>query len=140
MQIQSSLCTLNTQQYYKDMEPIVYPGFGKPIDCMPERENRFPTLLEDDWRASTLTIRELFMLWFTEQITNKPNWQTKVFDDTILCKWRAEVDHVDWFKAVGYHSGSPCSDAMWEYVCPPSLPVFRRCPNKHLPRTPNSEC
>ncbi|TQW11586.1 WD40 repeat 2 [Cordyceps javanica] len=74
------------------------------------------SMVEDDWRAATLTIRELFMLWFTEQITNKPNWQSKIFDKTIVCKWRAEVDNVDWFKAIGYHHQSPCSDAMWKFM------------------------
>ncbi|KAJ3492053.1 hypothetical protein NLG97_g5484 [Lecanicillium saksenae] len=98
------------------MASISFPGFGKSLDWMPAPGERFPTLLADDWRASTLTIRELFMLWFTEQITNKPNWQAKVYDDAIIEKWRAEVDHVNWFKAIGFQHESPCSDAMWEYM------------------------
>ncbi|KAJ6787386.1 hypothetical protein PWT90_08600 [Aphanocladium album] len=99
-----------------EMEQLSYPGFGKPLNWMPLPAERFPALLEDDWRASTLTIRELFMLWFTEQITNKPSWQAKVYDDAIVEKWRAEADHVDWSKAIGYQHESPCSDAMWVYM------------------------
>jgi hypothetical protein len=105
------------------MEPLTRPGFGMPLNHKPSSRSKFPTIQEDGWRASTLTIRELFMLWFTEQITNKPKWEIKVFDNEIVRKWRTEVDHVDWLRAVGYTHGPPISDAVWDHV---SLLIVRR--------------
>lgn len=102
-----------------EMEPLKRPGFGLPLRNNADEswpKNRFPTLLLEEWRAATLTIREVFMLWVVEQITNKPNWHTKVFDDEILAKWKAELEEAPWKEATGFEQGGPCSEQMWEHV------------------------
>ncbi|KAH6684976.1 hypothetical protein F5X68DRAFT_21397 [Plectosphaerella plurivora] len=96
------------------------PGYGKPLEETNsewQHENRrFPSLLTDEFNGPTLTIREFFMLWCVEQITNKPNWNTKVFDDEILAKWKVEVDQAPWKEVTGFLEGGPCSDGMWHFI------------------------
>lgn len=42
--------------------------------------------------SSSLTaVRELKMIQFLNTATDKPNWQTKVWDEKITAKWRSEV-------------------------------------------------
>lgn len=45
----------------------------------------------EGWNGPRLTERELAMLQLTEYITDKPDWDRKVFDDTIIARWRAEA-------------------------------------------------
>ncbi|WQF75433.1 hypothetical protein CDEST_00447 [Colletotrichum destructivum] len=80
---------------YDDGEigPLIRLGFGRYLADMPA--GAFPTAVAT-WRALTLTYLELAMLWFIEQITNKPNWHVKVFNDDIVSKWKTEVMAVDW--------------------------------------------
>jgi len=70
------------------------------------------------------------MYWFVNTITDKPGWETKVFDDAVVAKWKAELDE---FAARGaaetgqlesgdenHHLAYPpiargFSDAMWAY-------------------------
>lgn len=35
------------------------------------------------------------MIAFMDQITDKPNWENKVFDETIVAKWKTEVDSAE---------------------------------------------
>ncbi|GKT46759.1 uncharacterized protein ColSpa_06940 [Colletotrichum spaethianum] len=80
---------------YDDGEigPLIRPGFGYDLTVIPR--GAFPSATHD-WNASTLTFLELAMLWFIEQITNKPDWHVKVFNDDIVSKWKTEVMAVDW--------------------------------------------
>lgn len=89
------------------------PGFGAPIDSMPE--DTFPRAV-DDWSAVTLTYSELAMMGFMEEITNKPDWHTKVFNDEIVAKWKAELFAFDWTATDLEHAY--VDDAMFEWVCP----------------------
>lgn len=106
-------------------EPLKRPGFGLPLKEISDGWNgiRFPTLLQEEWSAATLTIREVFMLWVVEQVTNKPSWNTKVFDDEILAKWKSELDQAPWEEATGFAAGGPCSEEMWDHVSAPK-PMF----------------
>lgn len=53
----------------------------------------FPSAVQEgQWQSNTITTRERAMLWFINTITDKPEWDRKVFDDTIVAKWRAELD------------------------------------------------
>ena len=102
------------------------PGFGLPLSELPAIYSsnsgaRFPTLLNEEWSAATLTIREVFILWVVEQITNKPSWNTKVFDEEILAKWKAELEQAPWKEATGFEDGGPCSQQMWDHVSPASI-------------------
>ncbi|KAK2007608.1 hypothetical protein LZ32DRAFT_632174 [Colletotrichum eremochloae] len=76
-----------------DIGPLIRPGFGRDLKATPG--DTFPSAIVD-WRASTLTWLELAMLWFMEQITNKPDWHVKVFNQDIVSKWKTEVMAVDW--------------------------------------------
>ncbi|KAJ0297072.1 hypothetical protein Brms1b_013642 [Colletotrichum noveboracense] len=76
-----------------ELNKLVRPGFGLGVNAMPEK--MFPSAVLD-WTAITLTYSELAIMWFIEQITNKPDWHVKVFNDDIAAKWKAEVMAVDW--------------------------------------------
>lgn len=45
----------------------------------------------EGWSGQRLTAREIAMLSLMESITDKPDWDTKVFDDAIVDKWHAEA-------------------------------------------------
>ncbi|KAJ3513542.1 hypothetical protein NMY22_g15007 [Coprinellus aureogranulatus] len=92
------------------------PGHGKPLDWVPDPNDELyvgkslPTALLQDSVTSAmlmtdenvkkaflpiLTVRELLMLRFMNVVTDKSGWQTKVFDDEIVAKWRAESVPLD---------------------------------------------
>jgi hypothetical protein len=87
-------------------EIIVLPGFGRPLDDYPDtfesKEKgtrlRFPHAIADGTVREPTSLRECRMLLFINQITDKPEWERKVFDDTIVEKWRKE--------AVAWHNES----------------------------------
>ena len=67
------------------------PGFGLPVDHMPNWRERFPHAIADDQTTKAVTFRERRMLKFINQITDKPEWNRKVFDESIVSKWREEA-------------------------------------------------
>lgn len=69
-------------------ERIKLPGFGLPVNYRPEKH--FPNAVLD-WSGTVLTVRELNMMAIMDKITDKPDWDKKVFDDTIVQKWRLEA-------------------------------------------------
>lgn len=54
------------------------------------------------------------MLNFVEQITNKPEWAKKVFDEAIVAKWKGEALNGDWEK-LGITHGD-FTKKMFKYV------------------------
>ncbi|CAA7268674.1 unnamed protein product [Cyclocybe aegerita] len=81
-------------------EKTSLPGFGLPLNYgFPSegKDSRFPSaLLPEDIKEgrTTLaltTLREFKMLQIMNQITDKPDWHTKVFDETIAAKWKSEA-------------------------------------------------
>ncbi|KAF5685285.1 hypothetical protein FCIRC_3526 [Fusarium circinatum] len=81
---------------------ISLPGFGLPVSHAGAGAH-FPVVLgteegegEGDWRATTLTIREVCMLKVIEDLTNKPEWWIKVNDDEIAAKWKKEAMEMPW--------------------------------------------
>lgn len=59
-----------------------------------------------------MTVYERNMLGFISQITDKPNWDDKVFDEGILEKWRQEAttQYTDFTNSMfDYVSYSPLS-------------------------------
>ncbi|KAI1279765.1 hypothetical protein F5Y07DRAFT_33076 [Xylaria sp. FL0933] len=77
-----------------DSSRLVLPGFGKHV-TQPERKNgkSFLQGLEEGWRFEIvgLKLREIRMMEFMNQITDKPEWDRKVFDEEIVNKWRREA-------------------------------------------------
>ncbi|KAJ3513910.1 hypothetical protein NLJ89_g2677 [Agrocybe chaxingu] len=81
-------------------EQTCLPGFGQPLNYYPDGEGKdrpFPSALnpKDMDKGRTVlaltTLREFKMLQIMNQITDKPNWNTKVFDEAITEKWKSEA-------------------------------------------------
>ncbi|KAL8834093.1 MAG: hypothetical protein Q9170_003929 [Blastenia crenularia] len=79
-------------------EPIKLPGFGKPLNARDDlkysvgRTEKFPiALIDEGFEAATLPMREYMIMELVNTITDKPNWQEKVFDVAIVANWRAET-------------------------------------------------
>jgi hypothetical protein len=95
--------------------PLRIPGFSMPIDAKSEEHSlrRIDHVLDkpyfaegiEGWSGHRMTVRELAMLRLTESITDKPDWDQKVFDDAIVVKWRAEALAMPLI-----------SEAAWEWV------------------------
>ncbi|KAG5789209.1 hypothetical protein H9Q69_011738 [Fusarium xylarioides] len=75
---------------------IKLPGFGHAGAHFPVVLKREDGEGEGDWRATTLTIREVCMLKVIEDLTNKPEWWIKVNDDEIAAKWKKEAMEMPW--------------------------------------------
>jgi len=81
---------------------IKLPGFGLPVNAMGDQyskwdlekrahlRNRFPNAITD-WAATLVTVREHLMTYLINTITDKPEWDRKVFDEEIVNKWRNEA-------------------------------------------------
>lgn len=41
--------------------------------------------------SEMIQVREVMMMMLMDDLTDKPNWYEKVFDDTIVAKWRSEA-------------------------------------------------
>lgn len=54
------------------------------------------------------------MLFFVDQISDKPDWTRKVRDEAIVAKWKQEARDMDWSKVI---EGGDMSDQMLAYVC-----------------------
>ncbi|KKA25905.1 hypothetical protein T310_0108 [Rasamsonia emersonii CBS 393.64] len=69
------------------------PGFTLPLDYTPcdghDKPLLFPSALDDF--ASLITLREIAMLRIMDKITDKPQWDVKVFDEDIVKKWKEEA-------------------------------------------------
>lgn len=77
---------------HNDGRPLQVPGFGHPVDLGldPYKDKRFRHGV-NDFRNDRLVVREIAMLALMDAITEKPRWQEKIFDETIVEKWRAEA-------------------------------------------------
>ncbi|KAL0573725.1 hypothetical protein V5O48_008221, partial [Marasmius crinis-equi] len=82
-------------------EEIKLPGFGRPVNTIPERclvgwdpmkSKRlcFPNAITQ-WSAANIPVREQTMIAMINEITDKPEWDRKVNDETIVAKWRSEA-------------------------------------------------
>ena len=86
-------------------ERIKLPGFGLPINHRPPEFFQNTVL---DWSGTILTVRELNMMAIMDKITDKPDWDKKIFDDTIIQKWRQEALATE---------GMDVSERMFDWVC-----------------------
>jgi hypothetical protein len=50
----------------------------------------FPNAITS-WAGDNLTVRERSMMGMMNEITDKPEWDRKVFDETIVAKWKGEA-------------------------------------------------
>ncbi|KAH0493357.1 hypothetical protein TgHK011_000031 [Trichoderma gracile] len=91
--------TRAVEQRNKALAGLRVPGFGLPLGYMPPEEERFPVLIGVhgyDWKAATLLIREVCMLKFIEELTNKPLWWEKVWIPDIADQWKREALQMNW--------------------------------------------
>ncbi|PNP47873.1 hypothetical protein TGAMA5MH_00925 [Trichoderma gamsii] len=94
----------------KELSHLKIPGLGLPLRYMPPRGQRFPVLIGAegyDWKAATLLIREVCMLKFVEEITNKAQWWEKVFNPQIAEKWKQEALQMNWKEYRNYADFTP---------------------------------
>lgn len=70
------------------LSPRKFPRFGLPVDDMPDE--LFPDTIMS-WDGTPFTVRERTMMALMERITDKPEWERKVFDEGIVEKWRVEA-------------------------------------------------
>jgi hypothetical protein len=69
-----------------------FPGFGLPVDHEGDGD-LFPLAIgSEPWASMGVTLREKRMLDFINKITDKPDWEVKVFDEDIVARWRVEAD------------------------------------------------
>ncbi|KAJ2920638.1 hypothetical protein H1R20_g16458, partial [Candolleomyces eurysporus] len=76
-------------------------GNGYPCNWIPEKSDTeyqgepFPNALVQVGKnylvLEPITLRELTMLRFMNQVTDKPGWTTKIFDKAIIAKWKEEA-------------------------------------------------
>jgi hypothetical protein len=75
-----------------------YPGINLPLRHLEQG----PLVGSDFYRCGSfegaagslselLQVREVAMMLLMDRLTDKPNWHEKVFDDTIVAKWRNEA-------------------------------------------------
>lgn len=78
----------------------VYPGVNLPLRDMPKRSfNRkdeylfYPIGFPEYKRSQSqvMPVKEVAMMILMDTLTDKPDWHKKVFDETIVKKWRNEA-------------------------------------------------
>jgi hypothetical protein len=81
-----------SEDLHNDGRPLQVPGFGLAVDFELDtwRDKRFGHGV-NDFHNERLVVREIAMLAIMDAITEKPRWQEKIFDETIVEKWRTEA-------------------------------------------------
>ncbi|KAL6720945.1 hypothetical protein ACLMJK_000045 [Lecanora helva] len=67
---------------------IKRPGFGLPVNN--DALGGFPQALLG-WQGTPITIHERTMMALMDSITDKPEWERKIFDESVNQKWRQEA-------------------------------------------------
>ncbi|KAF2687654.1 hypothetical protein K458DRAFT_331850 [Lentithecium fluviatile CBS 122367] len=98
---------------------LCVPGFGLPVYHYGKWNrqhggDRLPHAISDWFTSRGITLRERRMLEFISQITDKPNWARKVFDEKIVAKWKEEA--VRWDESIPDSGDWWLSEKMFE-VC-----------------------
>jgi len=111
-----------------DGEELSRPGVGLPWGYICPSKERLPNFVADGYYATAVTVRELRMLAFINQITDKPSWETKIHDETIVARWKAEASKEI---AIRDQTDVILSNKMFDYV---RIPVQK---GLHIPMTCN---
>lgn len=86
-------------------DPLELPGFGLPVN-VPGPRGCFPNAFTK-WYGIPATVRERTMVALMDSITDKPEWDWKIFDEGIIQKWRQEA----------LDGGMDVSEKMLDWVC-----------------------
>ncbi|KAL1618746.1 hypothetical protein SLS56_010437 [Neofusicoccum ribis] len=83
---------------YAAAQRFCLPGFGLPVNFKPNAgsSQRYKSGLVYPsavlyWHVDAMTVRERNMLEVMNQLTDKDEWERKIFDETIVEKWRKEA-------------------------------------------------
>jgi hypothetical protein len=108
-----------------ERKPNMLRGFGLPVNDHTglkkmvqsdpadlHRQDKFESAVLG-WQGLPTTVMEKTMTAFMGEITDKPEWTRKVFDDIIVSKWRAERA----CRAGYVHLHEVFTDEMFDYVC-----------------------
>ncbi len=73
------------------MSTFQYPGFD--LDLRHLEDEHYPVGFPEAMggESKILQMREVAMMMLMDQITDKPKWHEKVFDEAIVQKWRQEA-------------------------------------------------
>ncbi|RMZ11120.1 hypothetical protein D0860_03560 [Hortaea werneckii] len=75
---------------------------------------KYPSANPLRWHGTPATLRERDMIAILDKLTDKPDWERKVYDDGILGKWREECKQMaESMRIAG--RGEGFSDAMFDY-------------------------
>jgi hypothetical protein len=81
-----------------------YPGLGLPLRAEPENhQESYPIGAHgscDGSHTMLLPVRELAMMHIMDRLTDKADWNKKVWDDGIVEKWRVEakgIADIEWW-------------------------------------------
>lgn len=109
-----------------------YPGLGLDLRTSFDNSSHYPMAAQpnsSDHKSQVLPVRELAMMNVMDKLTDKPDWHKKIFDDTIVTKWRKEalaipndqfwkelVDH-DWYTSDIVIPDDLMDSEVLDYVC-----------------------
>ena len=85
---------MDVELYNGGDKPLLVPGLGVDIDYQQPDKKRFSHGMSDWMQDSRLTARELSMLRLMDALTDKPDWNKKVFDDETVEKWHLEASEM----------------------------------------------
>ncbi|KAL6890959.1 hypothetical protein GGI43DRAFT_210982 [Trichoderma evansii] len=113
--IREALCHIarDLQKEHSPNATIRLPGYGLPLERIPDSKNCFPVLMTNEdleWSGSALLIRELCMLKVAEEITNTPNWWKNFRSTQITENWKTEILALDWKK---YKKDADFTPPLW---------------------------
>lgn len=109
---------------------------------------KYPSANPLRWHGTPATLRERDMIAVLDKLTDKPDWERKVYDDGILAKWREEClriagqgegfsnamfDHVgqSWFSRGDQERPIHGRVTDWDFCSvPPSLEIMRVSPRR----------
>ncbi|KAI6900471.1 hypothetical protein KC318_g8352 [Hortaea werneckii] len=87
-------------------------GFRKQNEFFPFE--KYPSANPIRWHGTPATLRERDTIAVLDKLTDKPDWERKVYDDGILGKWREECKQMGEFMRIAGR-GEGFSDAMFDY-------------------------
>ncbi|PGH23321.1 hypothetical protein AJ80_02573 [Polytolypa hystricis UAMH7299] len=75
------------------------PGFRRPLNWVSDSKDGFffPTALHEKdinsgrSKGRLTPLREYTMMKIMDIVTNKPSWESKIFDEKIMSKWKEEI-------------------------------------------------
>lgn len=93
----SNILSIFSRRKTENMAVFQYPGVNLPLGPEFVHPNEwvpiYPIGLPScrAGQSHILPVREVAMMMLMDNLTDKPNWHAKVFDEAIVAKWRREA-------------------------------------------------